>query len=50
MIIIDISLQMAPQTAFAEHDQVIQALPANAANHALNIALCQSERGGESTA
>jgi hypothetical protein len=37
VIIICISLHMASQTAFVEHDQVIQALPANAANQALNM-------------
>lgn len=38
-----------PQTAFAEHDQVIQALPANAANHALNIRPLEGDRGADST-
>src|SRR5205823_2347232 len=36
-IVIGISSQMAPQSAFVEHDQVIQALAANAANQALNM-------------
>ncbi len=37
VIVIGISPQMTPQAAFVEHDHLIQALPANAANHPLNM-------------
>jgi hypothetical protein len=49
MIISAISLQMTFQTAFVEHDQVIQALPANAGNPALNMSSLAGERGADRT-
>lgn len=37
VIVIGVRSQMTPQAAFVEHDHVIQALPANAANQPLNV-------------
>lgn len=44
-----IGLQVALETAFVEHDQVIQALAANAADQGLDIRSRQGERGADNT-
>ena len=34
---------------FADHDDVVKALPSNRADHALGISVCHGERGAMTT-